>query len=134
MRRPAKILLLILTTAVLQYTGVRAQGTSSPYSIYGLGYLEGNSIGPSKGMGGTSIALMSDRYVNLANPASYTGIDSLLTIFEVGVFGKYSIYSTTQEKQSLINANLKYILMGFRVTPWLAASFGFAPYLSLIHI
>jgi hypothetical protein len=65
------------------------------------------------------------------NPASYSGLDSLLTIFEVGVFGKYTIFSTSRENQSLVNANLKYLVMGFRVSPWLATSFGFSPYSSI---
>lgn len=111
--------------------GVSSQTTSSPYSIFGLGYLEGNSIGPYKAMGGTSIAFLSDKSINIMNPASYNGLDSLLTIFEVGVFGKYTTFSTSRENQSLVNANLKYIAMGFRISPWLATSFGFSPYSSI---
>jgi len=65
------------------------------------------------------------------NPASYSGIDSLLTIFEVGIFGKYSSFSTVHDEQSTVNANLKYVLMGFRINPWLATSFGFSPVSSI---
>jgi hypothetical protein len=54
-----------------------------------------------------------------------------MSIFEVGVFGKYTIFSTSRENQSLVNANLKYMVMGFRITPWLATSFGFSPYSSI---
>lgn len=131
MQRLAKIFFLILTSVFLQVNILSGQGTYSPYSVYGLGSIEGNSIGPSKAMGGTGIALMSDRYVNMSNPASYSGIDSLVSIFEIGAFAKYTSFSTSREQQSLVNANLKYVLMGFRVSPWLTTSFGFAPYSSV---
>ena len=66
-------------------------------------------------MGGTGIAFLSGRSINSMNPASYSGIDSLMSIFELGVFGKYTIYSTRNDDQSLLNANLKYLAMGFRI-------------------
>jgi hypothetical protein len=131
MYKPGKTYILILILLIFKLGSVCSQTTSSPYSIFGLGYLEGNSIGPFKAMGGTSIAFLSDRSINIMNPASYSGIDSLMSIFEVGVFGKYTIFSTSRENQSLVNANLKYMVMGFRITPWLATSFGFSPYSSI---
>lgn len=131
MYKPGKAFILILILLIFQLGSALSQTTSSPYSIFGLGYLEGNSIGPYKAMGGTSIAFLSDKSINIMNPASYNSLDSLLTIFEVGVFGKYTIFSTSRENQSLVNANLKYMVMGFRLTPWLATSFGFSPYSSV---
>jgi hypothetical protein len=131
MSKPGKTYILIFIILILRAGSISSQTTSSPYSIFGLGYLEHNSMGPSKAMGGTSIAFLSGRSVNLMNPASYCGIDSLITIFEIGVFGKYTLFSTNQDNQSLLNANLKYVVMGFRVTPWLATSFGFSPYSSV---
>jgi len=131
MRKLTKTYILILLILILRPGHVSSQITTSPYSIFGLGYLESNSIGPSKAMGGTSLAFLSGRSINSMNPASYRGIDSLLSIFEIGVFGKYTIYSTKQENQSLLNANLKYMVMGFRIAPWLATSFGFSPYSSV---
>ena len=131
MLKLTKTYILIIFVLILGPGAVFSQTTTSPYSIFGLGYLEGNSTGPSKAMGGTGLAFLSDRYINSMNPASYTGIDSLISVFELGLFGKYTIYSTKHENQSLLNANLKYIMMGFRITPWLATSFGFSPYSSV---
>jgi hypothetical protein len=131
MFKPGKTYFLVIILLIFQPGSLIAQTTSSPYSIFGLGFLEGNSSGPSKAMGGTGIAFLSGRSVNLMNPASYSGIDSLMSIFEVGVFGKYTIFSTSSENQSLLNANIKYILMGFRIAPWLTTSFGFSPYSSI---
>jgi hypothetical protein len=131
MTKLTKTNLLILSILFLLSGKISSQITTSPYSIFGMGYLETSSSGPSKGMGGTGIAFLSGRSINSMNPASYSGIDSLLSIFELGVFGKYTTYSTTKEDQSLLNANIKYLAMGFRLTPWLATSFGFSPYSSV---
>jgi hypothetical protein len=125
-----KLLFIIFISCCLT-AGMYAQVTSSPYSMFGLGIPEEQSTGYSKAMGGTGIGFMSDQYLNTQNPASYSGLDSLLSIFEIGVFGKYTKYSTNKENQALVNANLKYINMGFRITPWLATSFGFSPYSSI---
>jgi len=131
MKKFIKIKALIATLVLLPGLNAVAQTTSSPYSVFGLGYLEGNSLGPLKAMGGTGIAFPSDRSVNLLNPASYSGIDSLISIFELGLFGKYTNFRSNTENQSLVNANMKYVVMGFRITPWLSTSFGFAPYSSI---
>lgn len=131
MHRLIKIYLLVFAMVACQILNSAAQTTSSPYSIFGLGVLEGNSLGLSKAMGGTGIAFISDKYLNNQNPASYSGLDSLLSIFETGVFAKYTTFSTRTEKQSLVNANLKYVMLGFRVSPWLSTAFGFAPYSSV---
>jgi len=108
-----------------------AQPTSSPYSIFGLGLIEGKSIGPNIAMGGTGIASLSGRHLNLQNPASFSGIDSLVSIFETGFFGKYTIYSTASKNQSSLDANFKYMALGFRINHWLTTSFGFTPYSSI---
>jgi hypothetical protein len=131
MHRLAKTSILLLSILVLRPGSINAQSTSSPYSIFGIGILEGSSVGPSKGMGGTGIAFLSEMSINSMNPASYCGLDSLLTIFEVGIFGKYSTFTTVHDYQTDANANLKYVLMGFRINHWLATSFGFSPYSSI---
>ena len=121
----------ILIFLVIAQGPLSSQISTSPYSIFGLGFLEGNSSGTSRAMGGTGLAFLSERSINYSNPASYSGIDSLLSIFELGVFSKYTIYSTKLDNQSLMNANLRHMAMGFRITPWLATSFGFSPYSSV---
>jgi hypothetical protein len=108
-----------------------SQVTTSPYSVFGIGNLEVSSIGDTRAMGGTGIAFMSAGSLNLLNPASYDGLDSLLTITEVGLFGKYSSFKNTLANQSLFNANFKYMVLGFRLSPRLATSFGIMPYSSV---
>jgi len=130
-RRQLTIYSLALMLMIALPGTLSSQITTSPYSIFGLGILEGNASGLSRGMGGTNIAFLTERAINYGNPASYNGLDSLLTIFEVGVFSKYTTFQTSNDKQSLYNANFRYMAMGFRVSPWFSTSFGFTPYSSV---
>ncbi len=66
--------------------------------------------------------------LNLENPASTGGMDSLFTIFEIGFEGKYTSYSTAKNSQSLFDANFRYISMGIRLMPKWAISMGLKPY------
>jgi hypothetical protein len=128
MNKIVKTYTLIFIFLVLIVSYATSQITSSPYSIFGLGSIEGNSIGASKAMGGTGIAFLSRHSINVLNPASYGGLDSLVNIFELGIFGKYTSFSTDKKSQPLFNANIKYFAMGFRIAPKLAISYGITPY------
>lgn len=128
MYKPVKTYTLVFIFLIILVHNATSQITSSPYSIFGLGSIEEKSIGATKAMGGTGIAFLSGLSVNLLNPASYDGLDSLVTIFELGFFGKYTSFNTSKNSQALFDANFKYIAMGFRVSPRLATSFGITPY------
>ena len=128
MRTSIKTFSLVMICSIPLVNNATAQITSSPYSIFGLGSIEENSIGESKAMGGTGIAFLSNHSLNFLNPASYDGLDSLVTIFELGFFGKYTSFSTSKKSQVLFDANIKYAAMGFRITPRWATSFGITSY------
>ena len=128
MHTPVKILSLVILFSILPEIIATAQLTSSPYSIFGMGSIEENALGESKSMGGTGIAFTSEHSVNFLNPASYNGYDSLVTIFELGLFGKYTSFKTTSNSQAHLDASARYIAMGFTITQKLATSFGLASY------
>jgi hypothetical protein len=119
---------LVMICSILLVNNATAQITSSPYSIFGMGSIEENSIGECKAMGGTGIAFLSNHSLNFLNPASNDGLDSLVTIFELGFFGKYTSFSTSKKSQALFDANIKYAAMGFRITPRWATSYGITSY------
>ena len=100
----------------------------SPYSRYGIGDLADKNFGQSKAMGKTSIALRSKEHLNINNPASYSALDSLNFILEVGYFSKFTNYSTSSQSIKRNDANLSYITMGFPVTKWWFSSIGLLPY------
>jgi hypothetical protein len=128
MQKPVKIYTLVFIILIFLVPSASSQVTSSPYSLFGMGTIGGSNIGASMAMGGTGIGFLSDKTINLLNPASYNGFDSLITIFELGIFGKYSSYKTGSSSQSLFDANIKYFAMGFRISPKFATSFGITPY------
>ncbi|HPT21244.1 MAG TPA: hypothetical protein PLR88_04795 [Bacteroidales bacterium] len=128
MHRLAKIYVLISFFSLTLVDQAVSQITQSPYSMFGLGTIEENCVGASRGMGGTGIAFLSGTTLNILNPASYSGIDSLVSIFELGFSGNYTSFDTNEDYKSMFNGNLKYFTMGFRTSPRLATSFGFVPY------
>ncbi len=112
-------------------TAVMAQNTMSPYSLFGPGEIQSKGFGRNMGMGRAGIALKTDILMNNLNPASYTGIDSLHFIFEMGINGKFSDFQSKGEKISGFNANLQYLAIGFRITDWWMNSFGLTPFSSV---
>ena len=81
--------ILIITLSVLALSDAWAQRMSlSPYSRYGYGELENGSFGAARSMGGLGYGLRSSGQINALNPASYTAIDSLTFMMELGVSGK----------------------------------------------
>ncbi len=125
-----KVLIICITTLLVTANG-RAQITSSPYTLFGAGRVEDNGFGVNKALGGTGIALRSNKSLNNINPASYSAIDSLSFLFEAGIFGKYTRYTTTKKSQQRLDGNLRYLAAGLRFTRWWAASAGIVPYSSV---
>ena len=90
-----KLILLIAASILLPLNGVgvaafaQTAGTNSSYSRFGLGLLHDQSHGFSKSMGGAAIGVRIGNVVNTANPASYSAIDSLSLIFDVGYLNSF---------------------------------------------
>jgi hypothetical protein len=102
--------------------------TSSPYSRYGLGDLQPYSFGRTSAMGGASLASRNKQQINMANPASYSSVDSLAFMFEFGIFGKFSNFSNDITSRNVNDINFRYFAMNFQITNWLGTSLGLTPY------
>ena len=105
--------------------------TSSPYSMFGLGDIENRGSIRSSGMGGVGIALESENTINLLNPASYSGLDSMSFLFDIGVLGKFSTLKSNNHQESITDMNLSGITFGFKANKRWALSFGLLPYSSI---
>ena len=103
-----------------------AQNTNSPYSRYGYGILKDNAIGASRSMGGISYGLRDGKSANPGNPASYSGVDSLTFIFDIGIN-----YTNGVNNQRENNGGLDYITMLMPLSKKLGLSFGILPYSSV---
>jgi hypothetical protein len=121
----------LVLTALLLFPGLKnlpAQNLStSPYSRFGIGDLVNRSTGRSQAMGGLSCGLRSGVNLNLMNPASLGGIDTLNFVFEVAGFDKITNIASSDLEKTVNNMGFSYLAMGFPVTKWWKASIGILP-------
>lgn len=103
-------------------------GINSPYGRYGYGLLSTPSIGASESMGGISYGLRRSQQVNPGNPASYSGIDSLTMVFDLGISGHLARLGDGVNSRDFYNGNLDYVAMQFPLFRNVGASFGLLPY------
>ncbi len=122
--------LLIITIYLLTFSSTAfAQGTSSPYSRYGIGDLNNKNTGQAVSMGGTNIAMQNDSvpmfFINPSNPASNSNIR--LTTAELGLsYTRVQLESATN-KQTINNASISYFSLGFPLKKWWGGSIGLIP-------
>ena len=103
-------------------------GTNSPYSQYGLGVLSEQSSGFNRGMNGLGMGFREGNQVNFINPASYSSIDSLTFIFDMGLSGQITNFSENGVRKNAKNADFEYAVAGFRVFKHVGVSFGILPF------
>ncbi|MDO4949194.1 MAG: hypothetical protein Q4E55_03365 [Bacteroidales bacterium] len=101
---------------------------NSPYSRYGYGLLSDQAFGNSIGMGGTAIGVRSRFHINPVNPASYTAVDSITFMFDLGMSLQNSNFVESPVKTNAKNASFDYIAMQFRFSRRLAFSAGYIPF------
>lgn len=123
-----RFLPLIAFFIIALATSAQQVGSNSPYGRYGYGLLSNQSPGASEAMGGISYGLRRSQQVNPGNPASYSKLDSLTFIFDLGVSAHYATYSDGINKQNFFNGNLDYIAMQFPLFRKMGASIGLLPY------
>jgi hypothetical protein len=102
--------------------------TTSPYSRFGLGDLQPYTMGRTLAMGGASFASRNNQQINLANPAAYTAVDSLVFMFEFGMHARFTHFSTEMNSMNANDINFRYFAMNFQITNRIASSLGLIPY------
>ena len=112
--------------------GVWAQGgTNSPYSQFGIGSLSDQSQSMSRGMNGVGYGLRQGNVVNTLNPASYSSVDSLTMLFDMGLSGQFTHYEEGNVKRNTSLASFEYVVGSFRAWKNFGVSFGLLPYSSV---
>ena len=103
------------------------EGTSSPYSFYGIGDIRFKGAAENRSMAGLAIAPDSI-HINLQNPAGYS--DLKLTSFSIG--GTYNTTSQKTDTQSgsARRTTLDYLAVGLPLGK-LGMGFGLIPYSSV---
>lgn len=127
----------IICTIVVFSTFTQAQqGTSSPYSFYGIGSLKFKGTVENQGMGGISV--YSDSiHINLRNPASYTGKNLSLynnearpVKFAIGTSFSSTNLKTSSAKDKADDSSVDYLAL-VMPTGKFGIGFGLIPYSSV---
>ena len=103
-------------------------GTSSPYSRFGLGDLQGNSFPVYNALGGGVTALSISNSVNPSNPASYTSFRANSFLFSTGGLHNTTQIQNSTDKQVVNNSAFSHLTIAFPISSKLGASFGLLPY------
>ena len=123
--------LIIVAAMAATLTTAWGQVTTSPYSKQGFGLLNDNASGIQRQMGGVGYAMQNGRVINAMNPASYSQVDSLTFMWDVGV-GLTNLWSQEGDKTGYnFGGGLDYITGQFRITKHLGGSFGLIPFSSV---
>jgi len=103
------------------------EGTSSPYSFYGIGETKFSGTLENRSMAGLSIA-QDSTHINLQNPASYANLR--WTAFTLGVGSSYTKQKTTTNSGIAKKTTLDYLALGIPMGKF-GAAFGLIPYSSV---
>ena len=79
-------------------------------------------------MGGVGYGLRTSKHINPMNPASYSNMDSLTFLFDVGATLQLSLLNDEKNSHRNLNGNLMYLAMQFPLSRNMAMSAGILPY------
>lgn len=102
-------------------------GCNSSYSRFGLGTLNDQSQGFNKNMGGVALGMRAGNRLNMQNPASYSAIDSLTFLLDVGMNASMGRIKMGGNSMNVNNCSFDYANIGFRLARGLGFSAGFYP-------
>lgn len=116
---------LFLVSSVVAWS---QSSINSPYTRYGLGDMFDQVFTNNAAMGGVGYALRTNEHINPMNPASYTSVDSLSFMFDIGMTLKSSNFKEGAYKSNATNSSFDYIAMQFRLHPRLGMAIGYTPF------
>lgn len=129
-----KLIKYIISTVALVaacHMPAMAQLSTTPYSKLGYGVLSDNATGIQRAMGGVGIAMQNGRQINVMNPASYSQVDSLTFLWDMGL-DLTNCWSKEGNKSGYsLGGGLDYITMEFRLAKNLGAAIGVVPFSSV---
>ncbi len=104
------------------------EGTSSPYSFYGIGDIKFSGTLENRSMGGISMA-QDTTHINLQNPAGYANLR--WTTFTIGGGSNYSKQKSGDESAKAQKTTLDYLALGVPLSKKFGGAFGLIPYSSV---
>ncbi|MCD8081692.1 MAG: hypothetical protein LUF04_15245 [Bacteroides sp.] len=121
-----KILLTLLTTTI-SILSMAQNMTNAPTSMFGIGELATGDGGQFSGMGGVSIALRADNFINSSNPAGLTALPARRYVVDAGVMLSYDSYTELGTTNTSVTGNLNNFGIGCRIIPRWCAALSFTP-------
>ena len=107
--------------------GFAQEGTSSPYSFYGIGDVKFKGTAENRAMGGLSI-FPDSIHLNIQNPASYSNLR--YTTLSLGGSFSATRFETESQKEKAQRVSLDYFALGIPMGKF-GAAFGLMPYSSV---
>jgi hypothetical protein len=123
--------LLVVFCIIFSTTAFAQLGTSSPYSRFGLGDLQGNVFPEYNALGGGVTAIGSENSVNPYNPATYTSFKSNSFLFSTGGWHQTTKMQNAAESHIVNNNAFSHVTLGFPISKKLGASVGMLPFSSI---
>ena len=121
--------LLLLLAGVT--TAMAENGMNSPYTRFGLGQLSFPELGASKAMAGTGIGLRGKNQINMLNAASYSTVDTLTFILDMGLSLQNTNFSENGVRRNARNTTFDYLAAQYRLHPGLGMTIAYLPYSSV---
>lgn len=109
----------------------QSSGSSSSYSRFGLGMPENQAQGFNKAMGGVGLGFRAGNRINTLNPASYSAIDSITLLLDVGMTASFGNMKQNGNKVNVYQCKLDFVNIGLRLYRNLGLSVGFMPYTTI---
>lgn len=103
-------------------------GINSPYSRYGVGILSDQSTGITQSMGGIGAGFREANTLNLKNPASYSTVDTLTFIADLGLALQNVNFNENGVKVNAHNAYIDHMAMQFRILPKVGMTVAISPF------
>lgn len=119
---------LLALFALLAVSYSFGQGTSSPYSSFGVGLINNTQQAAFNSMGNVRIANTDSVLLNIANPASYAFIGYGMPIVNIGITQKFNKYETSIDYKTKYDFAFNNLSMGFKMGKRFGMAFGLLPY------
>ena len=121
-------LVFFIACITLLQTSLLAQNNSnSPYARYGYGKLSDQAFGNQRAMGGIGYGFRDSKTINPLNPASFSGVDSMTFMLDMGITGQLAWFNDDTDKDRKINGNIEYLAIQFPLYKKLGMGLGLKP-------
>ena len=100
----------------------------SPYSIFGVGDLSRQGTAYNRTMGGVGVAMRSNRFINIINPAAVTARDSLAFMADFSLYGDNKVFTQNDIKSVNNTFNINDCVISFPLWSTSAMMLGISPF------